>query len=67
MASRTFSVPGISCDHCVMTIKRELSALDSVLSVDANAESKQVVVEFKAEDDLAVIRETMEEIGYPIA
>ena len=67
MATRTFSVPNISCNHCVMTIKRELGALDSVLSVEGDAEKKQIVVDYKSEDDLARIRGTMEEIGYPIA
>ena len=67
MATRTFSVPDISCNHCVMTIKRELGALDSVLSVEGDAEKKQIVVGLSSEDALGRIRETMEEIGYPIA
>ena len=37
MATETFSVPNISCGHCVMTIERELGELEGVSSVEANA------------------------------
>ena len=67
MVTRTFSVPNISCDHCVMTIKRELGALDGVLSVEGDAEKKQILVDYESEDDLQRIIELMEEIGYPVA
>lgn len=67
MTTETFSVPNISCDHCVMTIKRELGALDGVVSVDGNSTAKEITVSYESDDDLARIRETMDEIGYPIA
>ena len=58
------NVPGIHCGHCVKTINRELKQLDSVVSVDANAERKQVAVEFKGED-LDKIKKTLDQLGYP--
>ncbi len=44
MNTREFRVPNISCGHCVMTIKRELSELPGVIEVDANVDSKHVTV-----------------------
>ena len=44
MASKTFLVPNISCNHCVMTIERELGELEGVASVDADIETKNVTV-----------------------
>ncbi|NLS78037.1 MAG: heavy-metal-associated domain-containing protein [Chloroflexi bacterium] len=67
MANQTFSVPNISCNHCVMTIKRELGALKGVSSVDASAQTKQVTVGYDSEATLARVKATLEEIGYPVA
>lgn len=66
MASKTFYVPKISCNHCVMTIKRELGALSGVSSVSGDPATKKVSVAYKTDADLAKIKETMTEIGFPI-
>jgi copper chaperone CopZ len=44
MSSKTFRVPGISCEHCVMTIQRELGLLDGVTNVIADHVEKMVTV-----------------------
>lgn len=67
MATKTFSVPSISCNHCVMTIKRELQALGGVHDVKGDVEKKRVTLVLGEGADLARIKETMAEIGYPIA
>ncbi|MGI5914899.1 MAG: heavy-metal-associated domain-containing protein [Anaerolineae bacterium] len=55
----------ISCDHCAMTIKRELASLDGVRMVDVDVQNKTVDLEY--DDDAALSRATalLEEIGYP--
>lgn len=67
MITKTFYVPNISCQHCVMTIKRELGALAGVRAVEPDLQSKQVSVSYETEADLARIKETLVEIGYPVA
>ncbi len=67
MATRTFSVPNISCNHCVMTIKREIGALQGVSAVDASAETKRVTVSYDSDEALAQVKATLDEIGYPVA
>jgi len=57
-------IPNIHCGHCVKTITRELKQLQSVVSVEASMERKEVSVEYRG-DALSEIRATLQEIGYP--
>ena len=41
MESKIFSIPNISCDHCVMSIKRELSEIEGVSKVEGSADTKK--------------------------
>lgn len=43
-ASKTFSVPDISCGHCVDAITKEVSPLPGVTAVDVDLEAKTVTV-----------------------
>ena len=65
MRKHIFTVPNISCKHCVMTIKNELSELEGVLSVEGNAENKSITVEWDNPSTLEKIRDTLKEINYP--
>ncbi|MBN1231611.1 MAG: heavy-metal-associated domain-containing protein [Anaerolineales bacterium] len=65
MENKTYHVPSIHCNHCVHTIKMELSELEGVSNVDASAETKDVVVSFTAPASDASIRNQLKEIGYP--
>ena len=67
MASKTFSVPNISCNHCVMTIKRELGELAGVDGVTADAETKNVTVEWESPATWEAIESLLTEINYPPA
>jgi copper chaperone len=67
MASKTFTVPNISCNHCVMTIKRELGELVGVTSVTADAETKNVTVEWESPANWESIESLLIEINYPPA
>jgi copper chaperone CopZ len=67
MAKTTFSIPNISCGHCVMSIKNELSELDGVTSVEGNPETKSIDVEWDAPITEDKLIETLKEINYPAA
>jgi copper chaperone len=66
MEKHTFSIPNISCGHCVMAIKNELSELEGVKSVEANLETKTIRVEWEKPATLKDIRQTLKDIGYPV-
>ena len=67
MAKETLSVPNISCGHCVMSIKNELSELEGVKTVDGDPTNKSITVEFESPVTLEQIKETLKEINYPAA
>jgi copper chaperone CopZ len=65
MAQQTFTIPKISCGHCVMAIKNELSEMSGVQSVDGTPETKTVVVDWDAPASEDAIRAKLQEINYP--
>ena len=65
MKSVTYSIPNISCSHCVHTIKTEVSDMEGVKSVEANEQTKQVVVFFDAPATEEQIVQLLKEINYP--
>lgn len=67
MTSKTYSVPNISCGHCVHTIQSELGQLPGVARVDASQERKEVTIDFDAPATEESIRALMAEINYPVA
>ena len=42
---KTFTVSGISCGHCVNSVKNELEELDGVFKVTGDPEKKEINVE----------------------
>ena len=65
MSKVTYSVPAISCNHCVHTIEMELGELKGVEKVIANAEAKTVEIEFSAPATEELLISTLKEINYP--
>lgn len=67
MTTRIYSIPKISCGHCVATIKNELQGIDGVDRVAGDPQAKTVSVDWQppAADDL--IKAKLAEIGYPSA
>ena len=64
-ASKTFSVPNISCEHCVRSIKNEVSELAGVASVQADEKTKVVTVTWDKPATWEQIKATLTEIEYP--
>ncbi len=64
MTTKTFTVPNISCNHCVHTVKTEVGDLAGVQSVAADAETKEVTVAWDAPADWAKIEALLKEINY---
>ncbi len=64
MEKKIFSVPNISCGHCVMSIKNELSEMEGVSKVEGNPQDKIVTVEWEGLASLEKITEKLKEINY---
>jgi copper chaperone len=65
MESKTFTVPNISCGHCVHTIENELGDLTGVSSVKADQATKQVTVQWQSPATWYEIETLLREINYP--
>ena len=65
MSVQTYSVPGISCDHCRQAIEAEIAGVAGVGTVRVDIEAKTVEVEGEARPE--DIRAAIEEAGYEIA
>jgi copper chaperone len=63
----TFVAPDISCGHCVATVEKALGPLDGVQQVQANVDTKQVVVDFDpARISVDRLEAAMDDAGYPV-
>lgn len=65
MEKQTFSIPKISCGHCVMSIQNELSELAGVSTVNGDPSTKTVTIEWDSPATVDKIKETLKEINYP--
>ncbi len=62
--TKTFVVPNISCDHCVRSIKNELTELKGVVAVQADVQTKAVTVEWADPANWEQIKSALVEIDY---
>lgn len=67
MTTITFSIPNISCGHCVHTIQNEVSDVSGVTSVIASLDEKKATVTFDAPATREQIVALLKEINYPPA
>jgi copper chaperone CopZ len=67
MTTIAYTVPNISCGHCVHTIQTELADVPGVSRVAATLDTKQVTVDFSSPADEAKIQAALREINYPVA
>lgn len=65
MTSKTITVPNISCGHCTQTIEMEVGDLAGVTNVQANKDSKQVLIEWQAPANWEQIEGLLHEINFP--
>ena len=67
MATATFTVTGMTCDHCVRSVQSEVAKIDGVTDVDVDLASGQVTIESATDVDPAAIVAAIDEAGYEVA
>ena len=65
MTSRTYTVEGMSCQHCVNAITSEVGQVPGVGEVQVDLEAGTVTVTGEQVDDAAV-RAAVDEAGYAV-
>jgi copper chaperone len=66
MANETFTVSGMTCDHCKNAVTTELSRLDGVTRVDVDLATGAVSVESTGPLDRTAVAEAVDEAGYEL-
>lgn len=67
MERKIFTVNEISCTHCTGAIEEEISEIAGVALVEADVDSKRVMVEWDTPANWDLIKAKLIEIEYPPA
>ncbi|MDX3103170.1 heavy-metal-associated domain-containing protein [Nonomuraea angiospora] len=67
MATATYTVKGMTCGHCVSSVKEEVGEVSGVTSVEVDLASGLLTVESDSPVDAAEIVAAVEEAGYEVA
>jgi len=65
MSTLTYSVPGVSCEHCQRAIEGEVSQVEGVEAVTGNLGLKTVTISGESLDGAAIIA-AIDEAGYEV-
>jgi copper chaperone len=63
----TYTVEGMTCDHCVRAVTQEVRKIDGVNGVEVDLASGRVTVESDEPVDTAAVAEAVDEAGYRVA
>ena len=67
MSSRTWTVSGMTCEHCVASVTEEVSELPGVTAVDVDLASGRLTVDSDAPLTDDAVRGAVEDAGYRLA
>ena len=65
--TRTWTVTGMTCGHCVASVTEEVQEIPGVIAVDVVLESGAVTVTSEQPITDDTVREAVEEAGYQLA
>ncbi|HEX6356155.1 heavy metal-associated domain-containing protein [Actinophytocola sp.] len=66
MTTNTYTVTGMTCGHCVGSVRSEVSQIPGVTDVQVELETGQVTVTSEAPIDVEAIRASIDEAGYEL-
>ncbi|TCJ99984.1 heavy-metal-associated domain-containing protein [Nocardia alba] len=67
MATTTYTVTGMTCGHCVSSVKQEIAKIDGVTSVDVDLASGLVSVDSAGELADTDVAAAVDEAGYALS
>jgi len=67
MSTATYTVVGMTCDHCVNAVTEEVSQVPGVIGVEVDLDSGDLTVTSDAPVDETAVRAAVEEAGYEVA
>ncbi|MDI9258935.1 heavy-metal-associated domain-containing protein [Alicyclobacillus sendaiensis] len=66
MATTTLRVKGMTCDGCVRSVTRALTAVEGVTNVDVSLEKGEAVVTHADSTPVTALRSAVEDAGYDV-
>lgn len=66
MTTQTFSVQGMTCDHCVKAVTDEIQKIGGVTGVDVSLETGSVTVASDSGVEEGEVRAAVDEAGYEV-
>lgn len=67
MSTATYTVAGMTCEHCVASVREEIEEIAGVRSVDVTLDTGTVEVTSDRELDLSEVNAAVTEAGYQLA
>lgn len=67
MSSNTFTVAGMTCSHCVMSVTEEVTQVGGVQDIQVDLATGRMTVVSEVEIDPAAIEAAVQEAGYQLA
>jgi copper chaperone CopZ len=66
VAEATYSVTGMTCDHCDRAVKAEVAKIAGVTSVDVDLGAGRMTLTSAEPVDAAAVQAAVEEAGYEV-
>lgn len=67
MTTTSYTVTGMTCEHCVASVTEEVGAIDGVTGVDVDLASGRLTVTSEAPVTAEQVQGAVEEAGYELA
>jgi len=67
MSVQTYTVTGMTCEHCVRSVTQEINQVHGVTGVQVDLSTGRVTVESEEAVDDVAIAAAVEEAGYEVA
>ena len=65
IGKKTVHIEGMSCDHCVQSVKKALNAIEGA-SARVDLQKKEAVVSYDHEIENDVLKKTVEKAGFQV-
>jgi copper ion binding protein len=62
----TYTVTGMTCSHCVASVREEVTKVDGVTAVDVELATGTVIVQSERPVDRAAVVAAVDEAGYEV-
>jgi copper ion binding protein len=66
MTTATYTVTGMTCDHCVRSVREEVGQLPGVSAVDVDLASGAVTITSEGDLEASQVKAAVEEAGYEL-